>query len=89
MNNRTTPPESFKHSKNAGTIIQAVPPTVCIFCGYATSILFDLDLHLYEDHKEMLWRLQTDGTIDDRIAYAMGRGYIWNVYCKCVDEVVT
>lgn len=32
-------------NKSVGIIIDGVPAGVCIFCGFMTSIDFDLDLH--------------------------------------------
>jgi hypothetical protein len=52
------------------------PLLVCIFCKhYLTDIEFDLDLHLYENHKPKLVKLPIGkGSISFRIAYAICEG---------------
>jgi hypothetical protein len=49
------------------------PLLVCIFCKhYLTHSEFDLDLHLYENHKPRLIKLPIGkGPMDVRIAYAI------------------
>lgn len=37
---------------------------MCILCGFITSVVFDLDLHLYENHKYLLRKLPIRGSID-------------------------
>jgi hypothetical protein len=58
-------------------IIDGVPPSTCIFCcKFTTSIYFDMDLHLYENHRTELWRLPIGKgfSIDSRIEYAIDKG---------------
>lgn len=55
-----------------GTIVEGVSPIPCIFCGFITSIEFDLDLHLYEKHRMELVKLPIGkGKMDYRIEYAI------------------
>jgi hypothetical protein len=60
-----------------GTIIDGVPPGVCIFCGFMTSIDFDQDLHIYENHRKSLWQLPIRGSTDSRMQYAIMLGKPW------------
>jgi hypothetical protein len=64
-------------------IIDGVPPTTCIFCHeFTTSIDFDMDLHLYENHRSELFRLPIGQgskkglyfSLDSRIEYAIDMG---------------
>jgi hypothetical protein len=66
-------------------IIDGIPPTTCIFCHkFTTSIDFDMDLHLYEDHRSELYRLSMGQgnnnekglyfSLDSRIEYAIHLG---------------
>jgi hypothetical protein len=58
-----------------GTIIEGIPPIPCIFCDFMTSIEFDLEIHLYAEHRNELVRLPIGkGNIDFRIAYAINEG---------------
>ena len=58
-----------------GTIIEDIPPILCIFCYFMTSIEFDLELHLYENHRMELVKLPIGkGNIDFRIGYAIKEG---------------
>jgi hypothetical protein len=52
------------------------PLFVCIFCKlYITDSEFDLDLHLYENHKLKLIKLPVDrGSLSFRISYAINQG---------------
>jgi hypothetical protein len=52
------------------------PLLVCIFCkNFLTDTEFDLDLHLYEDHKPKLIRLPIGkGSLSVRIGYAISEG---------------
>ena len=52
------------------------PLFVCIFCKhYITDIEFDLDLHLYENHKLKLIKLPIGkGSLNFRIGYAIDQG---------------
>lgn len=63
------------HTKKCGTIIEGIPPTPCIFCNYVTSIEFDLDIHLYAEHRYELVKLPVGkGSMDFRIEYALKQG---------------
>lgn len=64
-------------SKKAMNVIEGIPPIVCVFCGFITSIAFDLDIHLYEYHRYMLRKLPIRGPIDCRIEYAISLGTPW------------
>lgn len=60
-------------------IINAVkghPLFVCIFCkDYITDSEFDLDLHLYENHKPRLIKLPVSKrSLNYRIGYAINQG---------------
>jgi len=67
--------ERRKQARKDGTIIEDVPPIPCIFCDYMTSIEFDLDLHLYEEHRIELVQLPIGkGNMDFRIQYAIEEG---------------
>ena len=58
-------------------IIDGVPPSTCIFCSkFTTSIDFDMDLHLYANHRKELYRLPLGKgfSIDSRIGYVIGGG---------------
>jgi hypothetical protein len=58
-----------------GTVIKGIPPIPCIFCDHTTSIQFDLDLHLYEEHRTELVKLPIGkGDMDYRINYAIEEG---------------
>lgn len=52
------------------------PLFVCIFCkDYITDNRFDLDLHLYENHKQNLIKLPVGkGSLNYRIGYAIDQG---------------
>ena len=52
------------------------PLLVCIFCKhYITDTEFDLDLHLYENHKAKLIKLPIGkGSLSFRIGYAITQG---------------
>ena len=52
------------------------PLLVCIFCKcYLTDNEFDLDLHLYENHKPKLIKLPIGkGSLSFRIGYAVSEG---------------
>jgi hypothetical protein len=62
-------------------IIDGIPPSVCIFCqNFTTSIDFDMDLHLYENHRKRLLEMPirtADGQLypyisfESRIEYAI------------------
>jgi hypothetical protein len=67
----------FPTERKIGQITEGAPPIVCIFCGFITSIAFDLDLHLYENHRYILRQLPVRGRIDDRIGYAIMLGKLW------------
>jgi hypothetical protein len=55
---------------------KAHPLFVCIFCKqYMTDTEFDLDLHLYENHKLKLIKLPVGkGSLSFRIGYAINQG---------------
>ena len=55
---------------------KAHPLFVCIFCKqYMTDTEFDLDLHLYENHKAKLIKLPIGkGSLSFRIGYAITQG---------------
>jgi hypothetical protein len=55
---------------------KSYPLFVCIFCkDYITDNGFDLDLHLYENHKLQLIKLPIGkGSISFRIDYAIDQG---------------
>ena len=55
---------------------KAHPIFVCIFCKqYMTDTEFDLDLHLYENHKPKLIKLPIGkGSLNLRIGYAIDQG---------------
>jgi|SRR5215831_7413564 len=60
-------------------IIDGIPPSTCIFChNLSTSIDFDMDLHLYENHKTELFRLSIAKglyfSLDSRIEYTINEG---------------
>ena len=56
-------------------IIEGTTPMVCIFCKYTTYIEFDLDLHLYQNHRMDLVKLPIGrGSLDSRINYATEEG---------------
>jgi len=66
-------------SNGMGVIIDGIPPSTCIFChNLSTSIVFDMDLHLYENHKTELFRLSIAKgvyfSLDSRIDYAINDG---------------
>jgi len=67
----------FPTERKIGQITEGALPIVCIFCGFITSIEFDLDLHLYENHRYILRRLPVKGSVDDRIDYAIMLGKLW------------
>jgi hypothetical protein len=49
--------------------------TLCIFCKYVVDIEFDLELHLYEKHRQELVRLPIGkSSLDRRIEYAIEEG---------------
>jgi Primase X len=81
--------------KKSGTIIEGVPPIPCIFCTYMTSIEFDLDIHLYEDHRIELVKLPIGkGNMEYRIKYAIEEGKkirnaLSNLTPKARDSLVT
>jgi hypothetical protein len=52
------------------------PMLVCIFCShYITDTEFDLDLHLYEEHRPQLVKLPIGkGSFSFRIDYAISEG---------------
>jgi hypothetical protein len=54
---------------------EGVMPVVCIFCKSITCVEFDLELHLYENHKIELVNLPIGkGSLDFRIEYAINEG---------------
>lgn len=55
---------------------KAHPLFVCIFCKqYMTDTEFDLDLHLYENHRQKLIELPVGkGSLNYRIGYAIDQG---------------
>lgn len=55
---------------------KSLPLLVCIFCKhYVTDTEFDLDLHLYENHKPKLVKLPIGkGSLSVRIGYAISEG---------------
>jgi hypothetical protein len=62
--------------KIKGRLIDGLIPLVCIFCkNYITCIEFDLDLHLYENHRMELVKLPIGkGSLDFRINYSIEEG---------------
>jgi hypothetical protein len=58
-----------------GVIIEGMIPLICIFCKYVAYIEFDLDLHLYQNHRIDLIKLPIGtGSLDTRINYAIQEG---------------
>jgi hypothetical protein len=56
-------------------MIEGVGPVICIFCRFVTCIEFDLDLHLYENHRMELVNLPIGkGSLNFRIEYAIKEG---------------
>jgi hypothetical protein len=56
-------------------VIAGVISVVCIFCRFTTSIEFDLELHLLENHKMELVKLPIGkSSLDFRIEYAINEG---------------
>jgi hypothetical protein len=65
--------------RTKSVIIDGVPPSICIFYRkFTTSIDFDMDLHLYENHRSDLFRLPIANglyfSLDSRIEYAIHEG---------------
>src|SRR5215211_4274855 len=59
----------------------------CIFCEFMTSIEFDLDLHLYEEHRMELVKLPIGkGRMDTRIEYAIQEGKRFGNILKDLDQ---
>lgn len=59
----------------------------CIFCEFLTSIEFDLDLHLYEEHRMELVKLPIGkGNMDTRIRYAIEEGKRFGNIIKDLDQ---
>jgi hypothetical protein len=62
-------------SSGQGVTIEGMTPLICIFCKYMTYIEFDLDLHLYQNHRMDLVKLPIGrGSLDTRINYAIEEG---------------
>jgi hypothetical protein len=62
-------------TKTKSVMIEGVISLVCIFCKFITCIKFDLELHLYENHKAELVRLPIGkGSLGFRIEYALNEG---------------
>jgi hypothetical protein len=68
-------------------IIEGVTSVACIFCRFVTCIEFDLDLHLYCNHKMDLVRLPIGkGSLNFRIKYAIDEGRRIGQALNLLDE---
>lgn len=55
--------------------IEAITPVVCIFCKFTTCIEFDMEQHLYGNHRISLLKLSLRrNSFDSRIEYAINEG---------------
>lgn len=52
-------------------ILSTLPLLVCLFCEFATPIVFDMDLHLYEEHRSQLRKRFPGSKIDDILEYVL------------------
>ena len=52
-------------------VTASLPKYPCPFCGdnYKTHIDFDMELHIYENHRHKLVTLQIEGSLDKKIEY--------------------
>ena len=60
--------------KRNDVLLDRLPDLSCLFCStYKTKIRFDMELHLYERHKQnLVYNLPIGkARIDDRIEYAL------------------
>jgi|SRR5215469_2352414 len=56
-------------------MIECVTPIVCIFCKFTTCIEFDMELHLYGNHRVQVFRTYVGrGSLDSRLQYAINDG---------------
>ena len=70
-----------------GAIIEGMVPLICIFCKYMTYIEFDLDLHLYQNHRMDLVKLPIGrGSLDTRINYAIQECRRVGINLSCLNK---
>lgn len=66
---------SIDTNDSQGAIIEGMVPLICIFCKYVEYFEFDLDLHLYQNHRIDLVKLPIGkGSLETRINYAIEEG---------------
>lgn len=55
-------------------VTDGLPPISCIFCNFVTCIEFDMDNHLWGNHRIELFRLPIRGSLDLRIQTTIDEG---------------